>query len=384
MTLIGDGIADDTAAINALLAAGPRRVALPEPPVAYRTTAPLLVTRAGTRVVGDGRKLTVIRSEAAGPAIEVAAGVEYPEFEDFSITRAPGMAAPGDDGIRFAGWTNLAKIENVEISRCWRGLSLGPTGYSYVHNVLVDNCYDDGVFVQGTAQTGTTQWSISKTLAQRCNGWGFRFQSPAGFSGSCSMGDLVALSTWANKLGGIGFFGSSSARIQAVRMIAGFFGSDGGHAVYLDTFGSSTHSLIGTKTETAGLNPCGVDLSTPAPMVGSGFRMTENNTAIQAEAIGAIANSHSGLWSKAPRLQVVGANMRLNGYAGLAGQRRGIHIEAGMASVVGSSAKGHAEHGVYSAVDTVVIDGNDLRENALPGFAAGVPLVNSKIGVNWV
>ncbi|BBP82462.1 hypothetical protein PHLH8_21040 [Pseudomonas sp. Pc102] len=329
----------------------------------------------GHRLYGAGRSATIINSVTPGNSIVVAANAEYWSVKSLRLTRPLGNygTSSGKNGIHCNGYVQLAHIDDVEVFRHWRGLNLGPTSYSFVSNYLVDNNYDDGIHVEGTATIGAMQWTFFKGISQRNNGCGMKFQTVAGPSGA-SMGDLVSVSTYGNKIDGIAWIGLSSCPINAIRVRGAFVGEEGRHGIHMDTYGVSTHMLADVFSEICGTLPCGVDSGTPATNQGRGFNITANQQEVILTGCNAIGNSWSGLVSQCPRLTVTGGSYRLNGVAMLAGERNGIQLEAGSGSITGLRANGNKGYGVFLQNDNHQIVGCNLLENVTAAIGAAVSL----------
>jgi hypothetical protein len=376
---VGDGITDDTSAIQAAISSGAKLIAFGGK--TYRTTATLLISASGVMLQGEGPDATIITSSANGPAIQVASGLIGVGFFDLQVTRVAGTASSGLDGIRFVSLTEQATIQRVKLSRHWIGLSLCATSYSFVQELIALNNYSHGVQVANNATFAGLQWSFFKCLSQTNDGYGLFVTTAAGISGA-SVGDFQLFSTYANKLGGVRFSGKASSPINAIRWFGGFVGEDGNHGFELDTYGSSTHKIEGLFAEIAGVAPCGVDQTTPATNLGSGIVVTANNVAVDLLNCCVIGNSLTGIVMRASRFLIAGCDVRINGAAAVAGERNGIRCLAGSGAVVGCSSKGHASFGVFCDVDTVAVIGNDLRENTVAGFGA-ISLVNSPVMGNF-
>lgn len=94
----GDGVTDDSGAINAALATG-RTVYLPKPPIAYLVTQPLNCTTVGQIIYGDGKTQTLItvtaafNLAAAGVFVVNVPGIPGPQFRDFQIDFAQPLTS---------------------------------------------------------------------------------------------------------------------------------------------------------------------------------------------------------------------------------------------------------------------------------------------------
>ena len=95
---VGDGVADDTAAVAAAVASGAGEVRLP--PGTYRLTAPVLVG-AGIRLAGAGRHVTRLHVDHGGVGLDVAAGeVVQATIEGLGLklgTNAAGIRIKGNE-----------------------------------------------------------------------------------------------------------------------------------------------------------------------------------------------------------------------------------------------------------------------------------------------
>lgn len=369
-----DNTTDAGPAINASLAALNYAFI---PNGTYRT-ATSITLGSNQRVVGESRPGTTINSITAGHSIIIAESAEYPQIKGFKLTRPSGNygTSAGKDGIHCNGYAQLVHIDDIEVSRHWRGLSLGPTSYSLVSNYLVDNNYDDGIHVEGTASIGAMQWTFLKGISQRNNGCGMKFQTVAGPTGA-SMGDLVSVSTYGNKIDGIAWQGIPSCPINAIRVRGAFVGEEGRHGIYMDTYGVSTATLADVFSEICGTLACGVDGTTPATNQGNGFHITANQQDVMMTGCNAIGNSWSGISCSAVRAIVTGGQYRLNGAANLAGEKTGVQASGGSMVISGIRANGNTAFGVFFANDNHIITGSDLRENVTSGLAAGVTLTNT-------
>ena len=349
---------------------------------AYTLTGTVNIASSGITFVGDGPEATIITSSATGPAINVASGLTGVHIKDLQITRTPGTAVSGDSGIKFTTLTEQALLSNVKLSRHWVGADLCATSYSFCEKLIVRDNYSHGVLVANNASYAGLQWSFQKCLSQTNNGYGLLYSTAAGVA-PASVGDISLFSTYANKLGGVKFAGTATSPINAIRWFGGFVGEDGGHGMELDTYGTSSHKIEGLFAELAGVSPCGVGTSTPAPNVGHGILATANNTWVDVISCEVVGNSNNGIDMSASRFSIVASSCRINGAAG-SGQRNGIRCRAGQGTVVSCVSKGHPTYGVFIDVDTVSVIGCDLRENTIAGFGyVGGTVVNSPIIGNY-
>lgn len=91
---VGNGVADDTAAINAALSSGAKRVRAKYG--VYKTTAPITLP-SGVSFIGDGDNCTTILKAHSGDAIHLNNGLSYnpAHIKGFKVSPAPGFALTG-------------------------------------------------------------------------------------------------------------------------------------------------------------------------------------------------------------------------------------------------------------------------------------------------
>jgi hypothetical protein len=129
--VVGDGVADDTAALQAAIdALGPGGGVVSLPPGHYRTTAPLVV-HSGVTLVGAGEQSSFIELATAGVHCITGTDLLHVSVRDLHLT-GPGQAAAAADGIHF------------DLS----GQAGNATFYVNVENVYAEQFGRDGVSVQ--------------------------------------------------------------------------------------------------------------------------------------------------------------------------------------------------------------------------------------------
>ena len=164
---IGDGVADDTAAIQAAVATG-KRVYMPRPSVAYRVTNAINCTTQGQVIEGDGKGVSII---AVGSDFNLGAlgvfvmpggpWVPGPQFRDFQInfaqpdtaTYASLVAYPVAfyaQGIARAAW------HGIKINAAMKGIGLRMAAPGLDHGLA--SC---------AASAGTSTWT-GRPIASRC------------------------------------------------------------------------------------------------------------------------------------------------------------------------------------------------------------------------
>ena len=369
---VGDGVTDDTTAINAALAAN-KYVSIPVG--TYIVSGNIACTLQGQKLIGSGTTATTISvNTAANPAITIATGLQNVEIAGFTLTRTV-TATSGGDGIK-CNTVSIGQsyIHDLLIEKQYRGLSLGPTDFSDVKNVIVQKCTDDGVYLTNTAGDGAVQWSMRDVLSQMNAGRGFAIVTIAG-PAQVTLGTYSNCATFANTGRGMAFIGSVGVPINDIRMRGGFIGEDGDSEVYLDTYGKN-HQLNDLFVELAGQRTTGPTLATAASATGSGIQTTANNTNVQISNCLSSANSLDGMHLSGVSHAISNPVCTNNGQAASAGRRNGIFLAAGRCTIVGGicSNTGAGTSQTYGVLNhdanNIAIVGTDLNGNATAGYGS--------------
>jgi hypothetical protein len=343
----GDGATNDTAAINAAINAGTSIVI---PAGVYLTTDPLYVTHDGTHIVGAGRTSTrIVSNSGTAPVISLATNVTSVVIEHLTIDRNL-TATDGADGISAPTFVQFCRLSNLIVQHQWKGLRLGPTGYSFIENVTSWLNLDDGFYWTNTPTNGALQWSLNNCLSTQNGGRGFYFTATGGGPDRIALGEMVSCSTYANTGTGFAASGLPDCSLNGIRLTGGFFGGDNNDEVYLDTYGGE-HKLIGVFTELAGTSPTGPTMGTPPSHVGAGFFFTPNNIDVACSNCHAEGHSNSGFITSADEAQFNGCKAINNG-ASTAADRAGFFQIAGLVSFFSVRAGNNRgttsqQHGIY-------------------------------------
>lgn len=365
------GTQDASAAINAALLGG-GTVYLPAG--TYKIDSTLTITQSGTKLVGAGRGDTILVCSSANTAGITIGAINLVEISDFSLTRT-ATATSGGDGIKCSTVSvGQTKIHDLLIEKHYNGLSLGPTDFSDIQNVIVQQCTNDGVYLTNTASDGAVQWSMRDVLSQMNAGRGFAIVSIAGPS-QITPGTYSNIATFANSGRGIAFIGLVGVPINDIRMRGGFIGEDGDSEVYLDTYGKN-HQLNDLFVELAGQRTTGPTLATSASNTGSGIQTTANNTNVQISNVVSSANSLDGMHLSGVSHAISNPVCTNNGQAVSAGRRNGIFLAAGRCTVVGGicSNTGAGTSQTYGILNhdanNIAIIGTDLNGNATASYGS--------------
>jgi hypothetical protein len=350
----GDGIHDDQPVLQAAWnACGLIKV----PSGNYLIDRPLIgpnVDNAG--IVGEGAGLKAPTDSAAagtiitanfssGDAIQSHASIQHPTFQGLVITRGP--TAVSGFGLNLNSISDFALLSDLWISRHANGLNLSTTGYSKAEFIRSELNTNNGVNVVG-------QWQLDRIFSAKNGAAGFAVQ--AVLPGGNSLGQWKGLSSFGNGSYGIGFFGSAAAPTPCVRLSDSFFGGDGNHEVYVDSYSSGGQSVF-TNVFVEAAN-------------GNGFVFTENAGYVSLVNCTASHDTAHGLVSSAPFINIQGG-----GFYGHA-SGCGILVLAGKASCSGVQCSGNSV-GLRAGAGCTNLSyfGNYLSDNETPmdvGEASGV------------
>ena len=273
---------------------------------------------------------------AAGDAIRSHASIQHPMFQGLVITRRP--AAASGFGLNLNSICDFALLSDLWITRHSTGLNLSTTGYSKAEFIRSEFNANNGVNIVG-------QWQLDRIFSAKNGAAGFAVQ--AVLPGGNSLGQWRGLSTFGNGSYGIGFFGSTDAPTPCIRLSDSFFGGDGSHEIYVDSYSAGGQSVF-TNVFVEAAN-------------GNGLMFTENAGYISLINCTASHDSAHGLVSSAPFINIQGG-----GFYGHA-DGCGILVLAGKASVSGVQCSGNAiglKAGTGCTNLTYV--GNYLSNNKIP------------------
>lgn len=361
---IGDGVADDTDAFNAALLAH-KRVHVPA--ATYKISGTINITRSGQEILGDGRLSTILVASTANlPVFSVSIGINNVDIGNMYLTRDP-VATGGGNGIDCLSTVNLCKFHDLYIEKMFYGMSLGPTGFSSIHDTIVSDCQSDGFLIQNAAigGGGQLQWSLLNVLSQKNAGRGFRVSSLVAAGVPCTMGTWLNVATFANSGVGVAILGSATSPISGFRLRDSFIGGDGNSAIYLDSYGY-LHTITDCLLEASGTGSTGPGVLTPASNVGNGIQILANNFDVIVSGCTIHNNSYAGISSSCTSLTFTSNSVSNNGVSGT--QRYGVLLIAGAGNLTGNkigniSGSGQT-HAVFINADlSFNIIGNDFRGN---------------------
>lgn len=337
---------------------------------------PFQITKSHVGLKGitrDGTILNNASAAGAGALITVTSSATNVHAKNFWITRTAGVSTTGDDGIVWDDFCEYPLIEDVRVSYHWRGFVGRVASFSKAYRLFCDNNYSHGIAITNENSTGGLQWTLVDCLSQQNDGLGFSHQTS---TAAASCGDVINPTTYANKLGGMGFYGSAAHPLQAPRVKGGFFGQDGADEFYLDTYSTATIEICNIHTEIAGTSACGVNLGTAATNVGRGVNISANNNRVVVSGV-FTGHSYEGVFSDGSDV-IVRGDISGCGAAAHVGNEDGIIVGAGSFSFFGRS-NGNAGYGLLTYVDTISAFGDLSGNTSGAVHASGVTLTNSKI-----
>jgi len=329
------GAIDSTIAIQNALNSAYKRIYIPAG--TYKITSTLLLSKAGTTIIGDNWGTSILRgTPGMGPVLQLGKtiGYNFNNVESLSITYL-GTPHIGDYGLQVGPvLNNLCYLKDLYITNCWEGLHLGPTGYSKVIRCFITNNYSNGIFVgNDTSNAPGGQWSISDTLSQLNDGAGLWIEA-ANKSGSMTCGEIIGFSTYANTLGGIVIKGKAICPIYAPRISNCFLGNDGTNGeIYLDTYGTYPIKISDCYLELAGAGTTGHAFSTSATNIGDAIHITANNSSVNISGTDIINPSQNGIYCGGTTVHISSSNISYCGLAGDTSNQFGVYATNGSVSI---------------------------------------------------
>lgn len=374
MTWVFDGVTDDTAAIQAALNAN-TVVELPE---GTAIISSLSIVSNGQVLRGKGRHATkLIVNNSSSIGINVDPSLAGIELGGFTLGRNVAAVSGGNGISTLDGPTAQANVHDILCTGHFRGLTLGPTDWSVLENIISEKNTFDGIYGTNSTSLGIWQWTINHCLSQKNGGRGLLVESTAGPSG-LTMGTINGLDTFANSGVDIAFVGSAGTPINGVRMNGCFNGASGNHSLYFDTYGRM-HEIADFFIELTGHTATGPTMSTPPSLIGNGIWVSANNKDILFNGGIVSQTSHSGMSLSAGEQELAGVRVVDCGMALTSGQRAGIRHLAGKLQMVGGrsgnspslTTQQYGVHGYNGAKAKII--GCDLENNvtAISTFTTG-------------
>lgn len=322
----GDNATDDSAAILAAVGCGVSTIKVT--PGFYKCSQTIPISQSGIWLQGDGQFASlIIATNTNKPLVQVTAGYYGVRVSGMTLDRT-GTAIGGGNGLD----TDLGDVEqcvfwDLRIQNHYNGFNLGPTNFGTIKDCLLQFNQNNGLQAGSVGTNGTLQWYMSNVLSQSNGADGYLFLANAG-PAQCTLGTMENCFCYANSGLGLAFVGLAAVPMHGVRIIGGFYGQDGNHEIYLDTYGTQ-HCIRDTFMELCGTSPTGPAGTTPASHAGNGLYATNNNGTLELSGCHVNGNSANGVLSGAAHTAVSGGNYTNNGQANTAGARNGIQQVGG-------------------------------------------------------
>lgn len=307
---VGDGVTDDSAAFAAALLVN-ERIYLPNPPVAYLVSTPIVIATNGVKFLGENQFLSTIRASSASlPVISILPGVTGVEINNIHLDRAV-IATPTGSGIECSGMASNHTFQYLVIDKQWDAIAIGEGSSNQITNCKLLNNYGHGIS-QVTGSTSAALWDIRDNQIGYNNGSGMAFAA-TGVSANTDLGELVNNFCIYNVEYGIKAVGVNTKHLNALRVQGGVYSYNGLGGIYFDSYGER-HRIAGVSSNFTGTSLTGRQAAqTSASNIGSGIQVTSSVEEIAINGNTCNRNSHSGMHLSATLATVVGNNCLDNG-----------------------------------------------------------------------
>jgi hypothetical protein len=263
---IGDGVADDTAALNAWLAAGGGYL----PRGTYKITSSITLSN-NCVIRGEGRGKSIITSSSTtASAIVGSDNCSNYLLQDFTVTRSvtPTGTAHGIE----IGKNAFGQLINVLSTNHHHGFYFGPTSRSRCDECESSYNYGTGFYFKSTADVPFMQWYLIRPVSQLNDGYGFYFY--ATYKGSTPTyvtgPTIINSGTFANTNGGYYWAGDANSYWTDMVFDDCFSSSDGNLGFEITNLGAN-NQFSNVFSELAGQSLTGRTFTTPKTDTGPGF-----------------------------------------------------------------------------------------------------------------
>ncbi|GAW42418.1 Pectate lyase superfamily protein [Brevundimonas sp. SH203] len=374
----GDGVTDDTAAINAAIAhPRVRKVVLQDKDYKVatvnisRTIVVRGISKWGSRLVGS-------TTNSATVLITVAPV----ELSNFTVDRS---AVPADGGVGIQTLNGgFGVIKDVITQNHYDGILLLSTANSELSNVISQFNYRHGIRgeVTSTGAEPALQWKMTNVISQMNNGYGYQLYA---FGSTNLQTGPVAINCGAfrNGLGGWRLAGEAGTAWNDINMYHCYSSFDNGHGFDWANCGAN-NQMFDTFCEWNGMvpggrnfdnipatqNACGVIIQGTSP---AGSNLLMSGLIIQNSALDGVFVAPTATLRV---LQVMGANLKDNGQAGVAYRKAGFASASTTTNIyisnIVSRREGYTtqEYGISTESPTVAakvfVWGGDFRNNLTP------------------
>jgi hypothetical protein len=249
---VGNGVADDTAAITAAIESGANKIIIPEG--TYNIASTLTIDHP-LNLVGAGIERTKLRRTATNtPLIQCTSlGVL---LRDFSLTSSVTPVLGGDGiVVNVASGGNHNYLQNILVEGQWRGFVLGSAAFARADNIIAQNNNSHGIEFMYLPSIAC-QWQVYGALSQLNMGAGYYARNA---TNTHQVGPFLdSPHSFGNALGGYFFQGANaSSTISDLFLIRPVSSIDNYVGITLDTRGGG-HVILSPWVESAGLTDLSV------------------------------------------------------------------------------------------------------------------------------
>lgn len=323
---VGDGVTDDTAAINAANVSCAGHLYVPASAGCYRFSGTLTFPGDLSRlngsfvITGDGPAVSCIENTSPSSPTLVAAQAEGGHINGVRFTHS--APAPGGDGIRFSGVNNIVLLENAEFSHNDVGVALTSTYFATVSNVKVNSNLSHGMSVVMTGPPGEPiQWQLYNITASGNGGDGIFV------TGLGAMGETDGVVATGNGMHGMEI-SSVGGEPGAFRLKSSTFSANKLWGLHVDAFGGDIVSCQFNGNE-----------------LGGGIYASEANDNVSLSDVVVSGNGSHGVFMMARSWEVNGATIDSNAGSGF-------YAGAGYGRMSAVSASTNTNYGVF--IDSTV------------------------------
>lgn len=164
----GDGVANDSAAVQAMIGAGINTILFPEGSYLLNTTIALPQARF-LSFKGTGWMTTFVKSNIAQPIFNYArtdgGGGATMEFEDLYFLYTGTAGASGAIAIKTYGFNDAQADSFVKVRRCRFGAFDNAINAKWVGQCVVEGCFFSGQNIDINCFRGCSQWELRNVMS---------------------------------------------------------------------------------------------------------------------------------------------------------------------------------------------------------------------------
>ncbi|QEF95971.1 hypothetical protein E3E12_08765 (plasmid) [Formicincola oecophyllae] len=342
-----DGMHDDTEALNNLLQYS-HDIHISNRSGICHIKHTIHIINNDTSIKGDDSSSTKIEiSSPSEPIIEVKEGLKNFSIKGISISRSTFVKDSQVCGLRIGNNQIFADLDDIISSGSGNGFCLGSIAFGRLNNAISTGNYGNGFFITNKDSTQPAQWSITNSLSQTNDNYGFYVESG---NNPLILLPWINIETFANGHGGVRMTGNPyGGYIVSATIEAGVFSSDGGDEISLDTYAGYVKIGSGTFIEEAGQHPTGRNFHFLPSHKGHGIVATTNVADIQIVDTLISHNSEEGIMNGSYHTLLSASTLYGNGVTNenLCGYY-GENIELGNSTIISATRSGNLNANLLS------------------------------------